>query len=101
VAAVDESLAAGFTSREAAYRAGWNVYVSGLRTAPASVSANTLRRRAYYVAAMALHAAEDKTFRGASIAGFGTPWGISPTGTNLTTATIGCGAATYTSRQLA
>ena len=27
------------------------------------------------VAAMALHAAEDKTFRGASVAGFGTPWG--------------------------
>ena len=24
---------------------------------------------------MALHAAEDKTFRGASIAGFATPWG--------------------------
>jgi glucoamylase len=24
---------------------------------------------------MALHAAEDKTFRGGNVAGFGTPWG--------------------------
>src|SRR5262249_38754825 len=35
----------------------------------------TRRRRAYYVAAMALHAAEDKTSPGASVAGFATPWG--------------------------
>ena len=34
-----------------------------------------MRRRVYYTAAMALHAAEDKTFRGANVAGFGTPWG--------------------------
>jgi len=81
VAAASGSLAAGFTDREAAYRGispysgGWDGYTSGLRAAPASVSSDTLRRRAYYAAAMALHAAEDKTFRGASIAGFATPWG--------------------------
>ena len=58
VAAADGSLAAGFTDRELAYRGispyggGWNGYVNALRAAPASVSSDTLRRRAYYVAAM-------------------------------------------------
>jgi glucoamylase len=89
VAAAEGSLAAGFTDREAAYRGisphrgGWNGYVNGLRAAPASVSSDTLRRRAYYVAAMTLHAAEDKTFNGASVAGFGTPWGDFTNGDNL------------------
>ncbi len=80
LAAADGSLAAGFPDREAAYQKGWSDYVGGLRLAPASVSTDTLRRRVYYVAAMALHAAEDKTFRGASVAGFGTPWGDSVSG---------------------
>ena len=75
LAAAEGSLAAGFPDREAAYRKGWSDYVDGLRPAPASVSTDTLRRQVYYVAAMALHAAEDKTFRGASVAGFATPWG--------------------------
>jgi glucoamylase len=75
LAAVEESLAAGFSGREIAYRQGWSDYVDGLRPAPSSVSSDTLRRRVYYVAAMALHAAEDKTFRGGSVAGFGMPWG--------------------------
>jgi glucoamylase len=73
--AANGSLTAGFTDREAAYTAGWHSYVDGLGVAPVSVSSDTRRRRAYYVAAMALHAAEDKTFRGASVAGFATPWG--------------------------
>jgi len=80
--AANGSLTAGFTDREAAYRGGWNGYVNGLRAAPASVSGDTLRR-AYYVAAMALHAAEDKTFPGASIAGFATPWGDFANGDTL------------------
>jgi len=80
--AANGSLTAGFTDREAAYRGGWNDYVNGLRAAPASVSSDTLRR-AYYVAAMALHAAEDKTFPGASIAGFATPWGDFANGDTL------------------
>jgi glucoamylase len=75
LAAAEGSLAAGFPDRETAYRKGWSDYIDGLRPAPASVSTDTLRRRVYYVAAMALHAAEDKTFPGASIAGFATPWG--------------------------
>lgn len=83
IAAVNGSLTAGFTDREAAYRGGWEAYVNGLRAAPASVSSDTLRRRAYYVAAMALHAGEDKTFRGASVAGFATPWGDFTNGDNL------------------
>src|SRR5258707_15662025 len=32
---------------------------------------------------MPLHAAEDKTFSGASVAGFGTPWGDFTNGDNL------------------
>jgi glucoamylase len=89
VAAASGSLTAGFADREAAYRGispysgGWDGYVNGLRAAPASVSSDTVRRRAYYVAAMALHAAEDKTFRGASVAGFATPWGDFTNGDNL------------------
>jgi glucoamylase len=83
--AANGSLATGFSDREAAYRAGWNSYINGLRAAPASVASDIGRRRAYYVALMALHAAEDKTFRGASVAGFATPWGaaVSGNGDNL------------------
>jgi glucoamylase len=73
--AANGSLAAGFLDREAAYDKGWSDYVNGLRPAPSSVSSDTLRRRVYYTAAMALHAAEDKTLHGAGVAGFGTPWG--------------------------
>src|SRR5262249_33437342 len=46
VAAVNGSLAAGFTDREAAYRGippyggGWNGYVNALRAAPASVASD-------------------------------------------------------------
>ena len=83
IAAASGSLTAGFTDREAAYRNGWNGYVNSLRAAPATVSSDSQRRHAYYVAAMALHAAEDKTFRGASIAGFSTPWGDFTNGDNL------------------
>ena len=88
-AAANASLASGFTDREAAYRGitpysgGWEGYVKSLRPAPASVASNTQRSSVYYVAAMALHAAEDKTFRGASIAGFATPWGDYVNGDNL------------------
>lgn len=82
-AAASQSLAMGFGNRETAYRSGWESYVNGLLAAPASVASDTGRRRAYYVAAMALHAAEDKTFRGASVAGFATPWGDFVNGDNL------------------
>ncbi|WIX76346.1 glycoside hydrolase family 15 protein [Amycolatopsis carbonis] len=68
-------MTAGFGSLESGYRTGWNSYVGSLKPAPVSVAGDQQRRRAYHVAAMALHAAEDKTFRGASVAGLATPWG--------------------------
>ncbi|HEV7656948.1 MAG TPA: glycoside hydrolase family 15 protein [Mycobacteriales bacterium] len=68
------ALTGGFAAAETAYRSGWNSYLTG-RTVPASVSADALRRRTYLVGLMSLHAAEDKTFPGASVAGFATPWG--------------------------
>src|SRR5918911_798256 len=83
VAAANASLTSGFTSVETSYRSGWNSYVNGLKAAPASVSSDTLRRRAYYVALMALHAAEDKTYPGASVAGLATPWGDFTNGDSL------------------
>jgi glucoamylase len=101
LAAADGSLAAGFSDREAAYQKGWSDYVDSLRAAPASVSTDTLRRRVYSVAAMALHAAEDKTFRGASVAGFGTPWGDFVNGDQLNDGYIGSGAVISTSRRWA
>jgi glucoamylase len=42
LAAAEGSLAAGFPERETAYRKGWSDYVDGLRSAPSSVSADTL-----------------------------------------------------------
>jgi glucoamylase len=81
VGAANGSLTAGFADRANAYRGvaphtgGWNGYVNGLKAAPPSVSGSTPLRRAYYVAAMALRAAEDKGHPGASIAGFAQPWG--------------------------
>ena len=75
LAAAEGSLAAGSPDRETAYRKGWSDYVGGLRPAPSSVPSDMRRRRVYYTATMALHAAEDKTFHGANVAGFGTPWG--------------------------
>jgi glucoamylase len=81
--AVSGSLTSGFTSVASSYRSGWNTYLSGLKAAPASVSGDTQRRRAYYVAVMALHAAEDKAHPGASVAGLATPWADFTNGDNL------------------
>jgi glucoamylase len=74
-AEANASLAAGFATLETAYRSGWHAYFAGLRPPPASVAMDQRRRRVYYVAVMALHAAEDKTYPGASVAGLATPWG--------------------------
>jgi glucoamylase len=75
IAATNGSLASGFPAVEASYRTGWNSYLTGLKPPPASVSSDERRRRVYQVAVMALHAAEDKTHPGASVAGLATPWG--------------------------
>jgi glucoamylase len=74
-AEANASLAVGFASLETAYRSGWHAYFAGLRPPPASVAMDHRRRGVYYVAVMALHAAEDKTYPGASVAGLATPWG--------------------------
>ena len=76
------SLTRGFAGAETAYRSGWHGYLTGL-TVPASVAADTRRRRTYDVSLMALHAAEDKTYPGASVAALATPWGNSVNGDNL------------------
>lgn len=81
--AVNGSLSAGFGSLESSYRSGWNSYVNGLKAAPASVSGSAQELRAYYVALMALHSAEDKTYPGASVAGLATPWGNVVNGDSL------------------
>src|SRR3984885_11816583 len=47
LAAAEGSLAAGFPDREAAYRKDSSDYVDGLRPAPSSVLAATLRRRGF------------------------------------------------------
>jgi glucoamylase len=77
LAAAKDSLATGFPAVEAEYRSGWRAYVSApfLKPLPASVTSTTQRKRAYQVALMTLHAAEDKTFPGANIAALATPWG--------------------------
>jgi len=83
VSAASGSLADGFSTLEAGYRGGWHSYLNSLKPAPASVSSDTLRRRTYYTAVMVLHAAEDKTYRGASVAGPATPWGDFVNGDSL------------------
>jgi glucoamylase len=83
IAAADGSLADEFPAAEANYRSGWHSYLNGLKPAPASVSGDEKRRRTYYVAVMALHAAEDKTHPGASVAGLATPWGDFVSGDSL------------------
>jgi glucoamylase len=84
VAAANASLGTGFDAAQSVYRAGWNSYLNGLTSpVPASVAGDALRRRAYYVGVMALHAAEDKTFPGASVAAPSTPWGSTVNGNAL------------------
>ena len=65
------ALARGFTGARAAYRAGWQRYLAGLRRPPASVAG---WRTGYDVSAMVLAASEDKTYRGGFVAAPGKPW---------------------------
>lgn len=83
VSAADNSLATGFAGVQSAYQSGWHTYLGGLNPAPSSVTGNTKELDTYYVAEMALHAAEDKTFPGASVAGLATPWGNDVNGDSL------------------
>jgi glucoamylase len=83
VTAANNSLATGFAGVGSAYQSGWHSYLAGLNAAPSSVTGNTRELDTYYVAEMALHAAEDKTYRGASVAGLATPWGNDVNGDSL------------------
>ncbi|MBO0840551.1 MAG: glucan 1,4-alpha-glucosidase, partial [Sciscionella sp.] len=77
------SLSDGFGTVESGFRSGWQGYWSGLKQPPASVTGNQRELSSYDVAVMELHAAEDKTNPGASVAGFATPWGDDVNGDNL------------------
>ncbi|HEV3355803.1 MAG TPA: glycoside hydrolase family 15 protein [Pseudonocardiaceae bacterium] len=83
VGAANGSLSSGFASLEAGYRSGWNAYVNARKPAPSSVTGNAKELATYYTAEMALHAAEDKTYPGASVAGLATPWGNDVNGDSL------------------
>ena len=71
------SLTAGFSSLETSFESGWQSWLSGLSTAPASVSGSSQLKNQYYVSLMELKADEDKTYTGAFIAAPTVPWGAS------------------------
>lgn len=74
------SLAAGFSDRESAYASGWHSWLGSLLPPPSSVTGSTQLRTQYSVALMALHAHEDKTYRGAYVASLSIPWGQAKSG---------------------
>ncbi len=67
-----QSLIKGFVIVQREYQLGWKRYVSGLPTVGAKY------QRQFNMAAMVLHAVEDKTYRGATIASPSIPWGGGP-----------------------
>jgi glucoamylase len=66
------SLAEGFQHTRREYEAGWHAYVATLPTVEPKY------QRQFNMAAMVLHALEDKTYRGATIASPSIPWGGGP-----------------------
>ena len=71
------SLAAGFSSLESSFEAGWHSWLAGLNAPPASVTGSAKLEEQYYVSLMELKADEDKTYVGAFIASPTDPWGTS------------------------
>jgi glucoamylase len=71
------SLAAGFSSLESSFEAGWHSWLAGLNGPPASVTGSAKLEEQYYVSLMELKADEDKTYVGAFIASPTDPWGTS------------------------
>jgi glucoamylase len=63
------SVRKGFEAARQEYEQGWHTYVAKLPTVEAKY------RRQFSMAAMVLHALEDKTHRGATIASPSIPWG--------------------------
>ncbi len=66
------SVVKGFERARAEYEAGWHAYVATLPIVESKY------QRQFNMAAMVLHALEDKTFRGATIASPSIPWGGGP-----------------------
>ena len=83
------SLTAGFSDREAAYRGispysgGWEGYVNGLSAVPASVSSTTRFGGPITLPRWLCTLPRTRRSRGASIAGFATPWGDFTNGDTL------------------
>lgn len=71
------SLAAGFSSLESSFEAGWHSWLAGLNGPPASITGSAKLEEQYYVSLMELKADEDKTYVGAFIAAPTDPWGTS------------------------
>ena len=71
------SLAAGFSSLESSFEAGWHSWFSGLNAPPASVAGSAGLKTQYNVSLMDLKADEDKTYTGAFVAAPTVPWGAS------------------------
>jgi glucoamylase len=71
------SLAAGFSSLESSFEAGWHSWIGGLSAPPASVTGSSQLKQQYYVSLMELKADEDKTYVGGFIAAPNHPWGAS------------------------
>lgn len=66
------SVATGFKQLQLEYRAGWEKFLSRVPKMQAKYE------RQFNVSAMVLHALEDKTYRGATIASPSIPWGGGP-----------------------
>jgi glucoamylase len=71
------SLAAGFSSLESSFEAGWHSWVGSLNAPPASVTGSSKLEEQYDVSLMELKADEDKTYVGAFVASPTDPWGTS------------------------
>jgi glucoamylase len=71
------SLAAGFSSLESSFEAGWHSWLAGLNAPPASVTGSAKLEAQYYVSLMEVKADEDKTYVGGFVASPTDPWGTS------------------------
>ena len=71
------SLAAGFSSLETSFESGWESWLGGLHSPPASVTGSPALAEQYDVSLMEVKADEDKTYTGAFVAAPTVPWGTS------------------------
>ena len=71
------SLAAGFSSLETSFESGWDSWLGGLNSPPASVVGSAALTEQYDASLMEVKADEDKTYAGAFVAAPTVPWGTS------------------------